>query len=131
METPTNPNPKLVDIQKVSDMVHQQPGAVLVVDNAALTSTFIVLACNVIDRCDRTRQSGKKRERWLRDRHVSWVTCRFVPSFSFLVLVEEGGNARANEACQDMVGRNTACHLVGPEENKKENSSFSLRKDQF
>ncbi|CAG0883920.1 unnamed protein product [Darwinula stevensoni] len=40
METPTNPTMKLVDIKKVADMAHQQPGTIVVVDNTFMTPYF-------------------------------------------------------------------------------------------
>lgn len=42
IETPTNPTLKLTDIQAVADIVHTNPGAVLVVDNTFMSSYFQV-----------------------------------------------------------------------------------------
>ncbi|KND01786.1 cystathionine gamma-lyase CYS3 [Spizellomyces punctatus DAOM BR117] len=40
IETPTNPTLRLVDIQAVADIVHTQPGVILVVDNTFMSPYF-------------------------------------------------------------------------------------------
>ncbi|TPX72937.1 hypothetical protein SpCBS45565_g00251 [Spizellomyces sp. 'palustris'] len=40
IETPTNPTLRLVDIQAVADIVHAQPGVILVVDNTFMSPYF-------------------------------------------------------------------------------------------
>ena len=42
IETPTNPTLKIVDIQKVAEVVHKRDNIILVVDNTFLSSYFQV-----------------------------------------------------------------------------------------
>jgi cystathionine beta-lyase/cystathionine gamma-synthase len=42
IETPTNPTMKIVDIQAVAEVAHQQPGVFVVVDNTFMSSYFQV-----------------------------------------------------------------------------------------
>ena len=42
IETPTNPTLKIVDIEKVAEIVHQRENIILVVDNTFLSSYFQV-----------------------------------------------------------------------------------------